>query len=190
MTDPAKVSYIDPAKVSYSNTVYGQEKVLGLHHHTGRQKLKKLKAKHRHVITYNLQGLSNAAIADILGCSQGWVGRVLRDPLAKEILSNFADDHKQELKSLLPHAVDVIRRSLGSDDPRVALTAADKFFKASGIYNQVEEASGQTAEDVIVRVLARVAENQTDIIKELSRPKPIKMIEGIAIRQTVNHEED
>ena len=122
----------------YDPEQYQFEKVIGKRLSSGSASLKRLSARHKNVIAMHLRCLSNRDIAFVTGMSEVNVGKILRDPLCQEIIGSYLDDMDGELLSLAPLAVDAVRSGLTSDDAKVQLNAADKYFKATGKYAKAE----------------------------------------------------
>lgn len=160
----------------YDPEQYQWGKVIGKRLPTGQQKLRKLTARHKNVIALHLRSLSNRDIAFITGLAEGVVGNILRDPLSQEVISNYLEGIEQELLSLTPMAIDALRSGLGDGSVKTRLNAADKFFRATGRYAQSEKA-GDTAEDVLARALARVAEDNSATLRQLTRTPPPMTLE-------------
>jgi len=113
---------------------------------------RRLKMRHRRVIVAHLQGASNADIATALRCSPGYVSQVLRNPTVIPILQRCYKDYEAEFQSLTPLCINALRENLQGDDGTLQLKAVDITFKRQGAYDK-ERDSGQTAEDVIEKIL-------------------------------------
>lgn len=168
---------------AYDPEQYAFEKVVGKRTRTGQLKLRKLTARHKNVIALHLRGLSGRDIALVTGLGEAYVYAVIRDPLSQEIITGYLEGVDEELKSLGPMAVDAIRSGLGSDKEGIRLRAADHFFRATGKYAKAE-GTGETAEDVLARALARVAVEQSSQLREVRREPPVKLIDGTATRRS------
>ena len=168
----AKLSEPTPelSSVKYTPEQYAYEKIIGKRHSNGSLKLKRLTGIHRRMIAMHLRGMANKDIALVTGYSEMRISHVLRDDLSLAYINAHMQGTEMELAALAPMAVDALRNGLCSNDEKTALLAADKFFKASGKYNQATEAK-ETAEDVIMRMLA-IAENQSGAIRDLTRADP------------------
>lgn len=142
-----------------------------------RTPLKRLKAYHRNIIALHLRGMSNRDISTITGINESNISGIINDKLSQEIIQNYIEGVDRELEALAPMAVDAIRGALGSNDANVQLKAADKFFKATGRYAKAEK-GGDSAEDVLARALARVAQENASTLREVTRSPSAQLIDG------------
>lgn len=159
---------------------YQFEKVIGKRFKSGRAPLKRLTPRHKNIIALHLRCLSNRDIALVTGLSEVSVAGTLRDTLSQEIILSYLEGIDEELKSLAPMAVDALRSGLGAGSIDTRLKAADKFFHVTGRYAKAES-TGETAEDVLARALARVAVEQSGQLRELQRGAPRQIIDGRAL---------
>ncbi len=113
---------------------------------------KRLKMRHRRVIAMHLQGTSNKDIATVLGCSQGYVSKVINNPTVIPILQRCYDEYEKEFQALTPLCIEALRENLEGDDPTHQLKAVDLTFKRQGAYDKRVDLS-TTAEDVIEKIL-------------------------------------
>ncbi len=138
---------------------YLEEKVNGDRLPNGAKPLKKLKAKHKEMIKLHLSGISNNEIAEASGVTVSRCSLILSDPLSLAEIGRLLKDTEREFQALYPKAVERLRGALDADTigglPAHAtrLKAVDTYFRASGKYKDAER-SGDTAEDVIERILA------------------------------------
>lgn len=156
---------------------YRFEKIIGRRTPSGVFKLKKLRPKHKNVIALHLRGLSNRDVAFVTGLHEQYIGDILGDPLSHEVIQAYLSGIDHELAALAPKAVDALRSGLDSDNNSIKLQAADRFFKVTGKYAQAES-TGETAEDVLARALARVASENAASLREVTRQPPMHQIEG------------
>ena len=131
---------------------YREDILMGRRRETGALNLKKLRPKHRMIIAYHLNGLTNAEIATILGYADTYVSVVLNDPMVQSVLARCYEDQELELRGLMPKAVDAIRTGLSNSDDKVKLKASDQYWRVRGRYKEAEKKE-ETAEDVIRRFL-------------------------------------
>lgn len=163
----------------YDPEHYKVEKILGARRPNGELNLKKLKPIHRKIIAMHCRGLPNRDIAFVTGLSEVSIGRILRDPLSQEYINQIVHENvDMELSALGPLAIDAVRQGLLSEDQKVALVAADRFFRATGRYDRGDTAQ-QTAEDVIKRAL-ELAQGSQELARDAlaSRSDGAKVIEG------------
>lgn len=153
----------------YDPNTYQFEKIIGRRTKTGELKLRRLKPLHRQMIAMHIGCFSNRDIAFQLNIDEITVSRVLRDPLSQELIQTYASGIDAELEALLPLGVDVLRKSLLSDNAKIALLGTDKLFRALGKFNHTgPEEARETAEDVIARALG-IAQTSVDTVRELTR---------------------
>ena len=153
----------------YDPAVYQFEKIIGRRTKTGELKLRRLKPLHRQMIAMHIGCFSNRDIAFQMNVDEITVSRVLRDPLSQEIINVYATGIDAELEALLPLGVDVVRKSLLSDNAKIALQGVDKLFRALGKFNHTgDEQERETAEDVIARALG-IAQTSVDTVREITR---------------------
>jgi hypothetical protein len=112
----------------------------------------------RRAIALHLQGKTCGQIDKALGKGSGWMSQVLRRPGVRMLLAEAYREYDDELKALTPLAIETIRGCLTSPDGNIALRAVELQFKATGRYNEQSNAQ-LTAEDVVERILERVAPN-------------------------------
>jgi hypothetical protein len=143
------------------------------------KELKRLTALHHHIIVLHLQGISNVDIATTLDVSPSMVSNTLRSEPAQEIISRHHENTLKELHALLPLSVNAVRHALLDGDPKIQLSAADKHFRAVGLYKE-QDAAKETAEDVIARAL-QVAQTNAETVRALAqreRPRLIDVTPG------------
>ena len=94
-----------------------------------KEPLKRLTPKHYEMIALHLKGLKLAEIAERIGCTYATAWRVLKDPLAKQIIEEFYEIYKIDLIGLFPLAVDAVKKGLQDEDSKTQLLAVDRFVK-------------------------------------------------------------
>lgn len=116
--------------------------------------LKRFTPRHRQVVGLHLQGHTGAQIAELTGFSPAYVSYILTNPRTAEVLRGAYKQVDMELAALYPKAVAAIRRSLDSEDHKVALKGAELALRANGKLKDVGGDSGPaTAEDVVRRLI-------------------------------------
>ncbi len=116
----------------------------------------------RQMVALHLNGHANTEIAYMLDCNPAYIGKVLRKPAVRELLSEIAELQKLELAALMVPAIDAIRRNLNSSNASAALKAADMVMQTQGAYgNKAERAD--TAEDVMARLLEVIKADGTQV---------------------------
>lgn len=163
--DTSEVSVTDPEHYvppgNYLPELYNVERDIGLRIETGSARLKKLKPKHKKIIALHLAGWPNNDIADHMEMSATYIAIVLRDPLCQEVIHTMDDLHEEEFMRLRAFANDALRNALQPTKPdKVRLQAASIFYKRESVK---AEKSGETAEDVMLKVLAKIEAQNVQI---------------------------
>ncbi len=148
---PTDETASEPPK--YSPVLYNIQKDLGVRKKTGELKLKRLKPLHREMIAMHLSGMPSTEIAAGLDVAYVTVCRILNDPLAVELINGFSEMSKKEFDALRFKANAALRDGLDHTSIQTRLRAADLFSKRAGDYHPREVDDGDTAEDVIQRLL-------------------------------------
>ena len=130
--------------------------------------LKRLSPRHMMIIESHLAGRRNTEIAKEFGTSTSRISIILHNPTVQTYLQAMREAADQELKNLLPAAVEVLHRALEDGDLNVALRASDMILKTLGKYREPTRVE-ETAEDVIARVLALVRASGT--VREVTEPQ-------------------
>ncbi len=142
----------------YIPEVYDAQRDIGTRRENGALKLKRLRPFHKQVLALHLAAWPNEEIAKKLNRSPSWISSVINDPLSQEVLNNFEDLQEEEFKRLRLLANSALRDALlphKNDSTR--LRAARIFYQKSG---EDKGEKGETAEDVMAKVLANIeAEN-------------------------------
>ncbi len=141
----------------------------------GQRRIKKLRARHKHVISLHLQGFKSTDIQRFLGdlgikLNQVAISHILLDPLSQQIISKFHSQVDNDLRTLELLAVDAIRDALTGGSTTERLKASDQVFKVTGRSSD-RAPGGDTAEDVIARAM-QLAQSSVDAVREISRSKP------------------
>lgn len=148
----------------YNPVQYAEDKLIGKRTSAGDKPLRKLTARHKAVLAMHLSGRPSQEIASLLGCPQSWVNKTLRDPLVKEIVSRGLEMVDDELAALFPLSVDALRVTLTGGTEGGKLRAAEMVLKSQGKHEK-PQASQETAEDVIGRMMARITVEGKAIIE-------------------------
>jgi len=152
---------------------------------THRQLINKLSPKHRKVISLHLKGISNYEIALLVGYSTMYVSIIINQDITQSLIARHAQSISAEISALNGSAVDAFRRGLDSADEKVSLIAADKVFKANGVYNSHHvKKEDESAEDFIERLMEKLKDT------DLNRSLPNKMDPSKMIDITPNKEVD
>lgn len=148
-------------------SLYEQDKALGRRLSNGAKPIKKLNVNHRRLIALVLEGFSGNDIALTLGMTPSRVSIIKSDPLVQSILSIHLAEADQQLGSLLPKAVESLRKGLESADLSHSLRATDILFKTQGKFKDSgdDPKSKLTAEDV-ARQIIKVKNGEVEIITE------------------------
>lgn len=117
----------------------------------------RINAKRRMAISLFAAGQSHAEIAGLLDIPLQEVYAVLRTTEAQTILRTVFESVEAELKSLMPMAVDAIRRGLTLGDIKTQVQTAKLVLEANGKLKN-ESDPPRTAEDVVGEVIALARE--------------------------------
>jgi len=141
--------------VEQAVTTYESEKELGLRRDDGSLNLKELKMIHYKMLKLHFAGFKNSVIAEKLQKTDATISRWLSDPLIVEILAKQYDAHDARFKAMYGKTLDVIEDSLDmvKHNIGVNLKGADMYLKAHKKYDPENAKAGDTAEDVIARML-------------------------------------
>lgn len=90
---------------------------------------KKLSAEQQRAIILHLEGHSFEIVAQILGKSPRWVYHTIKLPKAQEVIKDFESYLALEFRGLGRLAISALRKGLLNDDPKVALSAVEKFLR-------------------------------------------------------------
>lgn len=136
-------------------TQYEAEKEQGLRRDDGSKNLTSLKLIHHKALKMHLAGNSNRVIAQRLQKTDATISRWLSDPLIVEILDKEYKANDARFKALYSKTIDVIEDSLNQDKHSIGvnLKGADMYLKAHKKYDPENAKAGDTAEDVIQRMI-------------------------------------
>lgn len=148
----------DRVQESQDLTKYEQEKARGLRRADGSLNLKTLKPIHMKMIELHLQGSKNGDICKALHKTPATISRWMSDPLVTNVLEDIYKQEDARLKALFPKVVDVIDDALDMQKHSIGvnLKAADKWLKVHKKYDQKDDPTHQTAEDIIQQVFAQM----------------------------------
>lgn len=138
-----------------SLSAYTAEKESGLRRPDGSLNLKELKLIHYKMLKLHFSGLSNSSIAKTLQKTDATISRWLSDPLITEILAKEYEAQDSRFKAMYSKTLDVIEDSLNMHKHNIGvnLKGADMYLKAHKKYDPDTAKAGDTAEDVIARML-------------------------------------
>ena len=154
--------------------VYKLEKTMGIRLPTGADKLQTLSPMHKKIIALFVQGVKSVHIAEMCDCRLHTVYHTVNDPIAKAWVAQWNEMTDKELEQLMTKGVDAIRDALDSDSINIRLKGVDRMAKMLGRYSPKEGGSGDTAEDVISRILD-LANKSVDAVID-SRPERATVI--------------
>lgn len=134
---------------------YTDEKEIGLRRPDGSLNLKELKLIHYKALQMHTSGKKNSEIARTLHKTDATISRWLSDPLIVEILAKEYEANDARFKAMYGKTLDVIEDSLNQDKHSIGvnLKGADMYLKAHKKYDPENAGIGDTAEDVIARML-------------------------------------
>ena len=90
---------------------------------------------HVKIVQLYLEGKSYKTICKMVGTNRATIANTIKRHGITEMLESQLEQCCHEIAALTTKAVDVLRRSLDSEDGYVALRAADMVFKLSRLYD-------------------------------------------------------
>ncbi len=111
---------------------YMFEKAMGIRMDTGAMPLKNVTPRHLNILSQFLSGCGVNQIALRQGCRASTISRILHDPRIKSMIKIAQETYDEELKALLPLAVEAVRDALCHTDPKIRLQAVDRFARMTG----------------------------------------------------------
>ena len=115
--------------------------------------VRRLKFQDRQIILMALEGHSTQEIVEQLQTSSSHTKRILQSDLAIQVFDDFLSFKDREFQLLYNLAINAVRNALRSEDPDVALRAAEKYLKAHNKFGGGSAVAHDTAEDVIRRIM-------------------------------------
>lgn len=154
-----------------------------------REEYSGLKVKARQVVMLHLEGLAAKDIALELSCSTPYVYSTLKSPHARALIDDYFKHTDQEFKALRPLAIMALRDALKpGQDIETRLRAADKVFKAQGDYDGRNALSGESAEDIVKRVLRIEIEETRSSRKSVSSFNQFEGLEDLKNEEAMDGE--
>lgn len=148
----------------YNPVQYAEDKLIGQLTSAGHRPIKRLTARHKAVVALHLSGFSRQKIGETLECPQSWVNKTLRDPSVRAIVDRGMEIAEDELAALFPLSVNALRTVLENGTETGRLRAAETVLKSQGKHEK-PQASQESAEDVIGRMMARIKVDGKAIIE-------------------------
>lgn len=154
------VGYYDPhrAAVTYAmdrtkiKEHYQFEKAMGHRLPNGSKPLKNVTPRHLLIASKFMSGAGVNQIALAFHCKASTISRILHDPKIAGLIKIGRDAYDEELKNLLPLAVEAIRGALCDSNVKVRLAAVDRFARMTGKGTEpVEDDGGLTINIISVR---------------------------------------
>lgn len=119
------------------------------------------------VLALFMKGIGLEAIAESTKHSLAYVRNVIYLPRAQKIISRADSLYEEEIRGMKALAVSTMRDILEHGDDKARTTMVEKYFKVAGRFDQDKSKEGQSAEDVIAKML-NVIQEQTALNKELT----------------------
>lgn len=139
---------------------------------------KQLNQKQRQIMLMHLSGFDRPAICEQLQVSPSYVSSTVNSDAGRRVEDDFMRFSDREFKALYILSIKAIRDALNSDDIRVRLNAADKYFRAHGKYGDSGLGEGATAEDVIKRIMEFSVKMTETRPANSAKPVGPKLIKG------------
>lgn len=116
---------------------------------------KDLSGKHLVMCEYYLAGFGYREIGAVLGYHEGYVGQILRSPVAKSYIAQRIEDLNTELHGQFRQVVKNMTEALAAESPDIRLKATEMWFKAHGRFAPKKAGTDGpvSAEEVVQRLL-------------------------------------
>ena len=158
---------------------YQFEKAMGHRLVNGAKPLKNVTPRHLLIASKFMSGAGVNQIALAFHCRASTISRILHDPQISGLIKIGRDVFDEELKNLLPLAVEAIRGALCDPNVKTRLAAVDRFARMTGKGTEPLEDSGDLTINIIsvrekfVRDLKEMAETAKviDVIPDVV-PEP------------------
>lgn len=115
---------------------------------------KHLSQKHKSIIALHSQNVSREEIGQVCDCTPQYVSMVVATEKGQQYLRELEQYMDQRLRLTFGKAVDVIHKTLDSEDEEIALKAARLALDANGKLKSNPNEK-KSAEDVVAEILAR-----------------------------------
>ena len=131
---------------------YQFEKAMGYRLLNGAKPLKNVTPRHLLIASKFMSGAGVNQIALAFRCRASTISRILHDPQISGLIKIGREAYDEELKSLLPLAVEAIRGALCDPSVKVRLAAVDRFARMTGKGTEpVEDEGGLTVNNITIR---------------------------------------
>ena len=128
---------------------YQFEKAMGHRLPNGAMPLKNVTPRHLLIASKFMSGAGVNQIALFFHCRASTVSRILHDPQIAALIKIGRDAYDEELKNLLPLAVEAIRGALCDPNVKTRLAAVDRFARMTGKGTEPLEDSGDLTINII-----------------------------------------
>ena len=128
---------------------YQFEKAMGHRLPNGSKPLKNVTPRHLLIASKFMSGAGVNQIALAFRCRASTVSRILHDPQIAGLIKIGREAYDDELKNLLPLAVEAIRGALCDPSVKVRLAAVDRFARMTGKGTEPLEGEGDLTVNII-----------------------------------------
>lgn len=128
---------------------YQFEKAMGQRLPNGAKPLKNVTPRHLLIASKFMSGAGVNQIALAFHCRASTISRILHDPQIAGLIKIGRDVYDEELKNLLPLAVEAIRGALCDPSVKVRLAAVDRFARMTGKGTEPLEGDGGLTVNII-----------------------------------------
>lgn len=128
---------------------YQFEKAMGHRLPNGAMPLKNVTPRHLLIASKFMSGAGVNQIALAFHCRASTISRILHDPQISSLIKIGREAYDEELKSLLPLAVEAIRGALCDPNVKTRLAAVDRFARMTGKGTEPLEGDGGTTINII-----------------------------------------
>ena len=147
---------------------YQFEKAMGHRLPNGTKPLKNITPRHILIASKFMSGAGVNQIALSFRCTASTISRILHDPKIAGLIKIGRDAYDEELKNLLPLAVEAIRGALCDPNVKTRLAAVDRFARMTGKGTEPLEDSG----DVTINIIS-VREKFVNDLREMAETAKI-----------------
>ena len=149
---------------------------------TKSDKTRQLSIEQESAIEHLLQGKSDRAVAEAVGCSRQTINEwrnndILFIAALNRVRSELWKGSRERLKDLAGQAVDVLEQQLGSDDPKIALAAARHILQGNKLLGGSDvPKSGLTTPEAIIMERLR-SEARKELVEEEKKSDPYSKLD-------------
>lgn len=156
------------------------EKAMGHRLPNGAMPLKNITPRHLLIASKFMSGAGVNQIALAFHCRASTVSRILHDPQIAGLIKIGREAYDEELKNLLPLAVEAVRGALCDPSVKVRLAAVDRFARMTGKGTEPLEGEG----DITVNIIS-VRQKFIGQLKEMAETAKVIDVTPEAVSESV-----